>query len=49
MIIANWKANGDSKSNKDWSTIFLNSLSKEVTSSIGIAPSNHIIDVIILI
>ena len=40
MIIANWKANGDSKSNKDWSTIFLNSLSKEVTSSIGIAPSH---------
>ena len=40
MIIANWKANGGRKSNKDWSTIFLNSLSKEVTSSIGIAPSH---------
>lgn len=40
MIIANWKANGDTKSNKDWSDVFLNSLLKETTSLVGIAPSH---------
>ena len=38
MIIANWKANGDSESNKVWCDRFITRMSKRSTKSIGITP-----------
>ena len=40
MIIANWKANGDSESNKVWCDRFITRMSKRSTKSIGITPSH---------
>lgn len=40
MIIANWKANGDSQTNKVWCDRFITRMSKRSTKSIGITPSH---------
>jgi len=40
VIIANWKANGDSQTNKVWCDRFIKRMSKRSTKSIGITPSH---------
>ena len=40
MIIANWKANGDTESNKVWCNQFIARMSSTGAKSIGIAPSH---------